>query len=125
MKWISMIVVLIVGVFLVYQLFMKKAPEGSPRGVAEKFHAAAVENDSQTIRSLCLDSAAASALEAAKAIFATKPEQNTFNRYLAKPKWVESETKADFALTSAFSGKIMTIEFKRVGNDWKISAVGY
>ena len=118
MKYIMLIVVLIVGGTVAYQLFLAKPPAGTPNATAKDFVDAALKNDLDAARALSVSAAAGQAERVAAQIHAAQPDPMSVR---FRPMRAESPRKG---LTAMFSGQILAIELIKEGEEWKIVMVG-
>lgn len=118
MKWVSLIVVLIVGGGLYYGLFMRPAPEGTLTITAERYVDAALANDMAAVEALCVEEGASSAKRVARVIHSVKPDANSF-------KWAEVATDEPDrkAVSGIFQGMPLQLDMTNVDGDWKIVSV--
>ena len=116
MKWVSLIVALIVGGFLAYQLFLAPPPAGTSKAVADAYLRAALKGDSAAIGALCADTAREGAVQTAAQIRATNQPVYAFSLQRMKPQLREAED----AFVAVASGKLLGIELARVNGKWKV-----
>ena len=114
-----MALVLVVGGFLAYKLFLAPPEAGTPDATADAFVKAAVANDDAKVRALCDESVADRAVQTAGAVRAAAPA-------LLHPSWQRMKTsskEAEYAAMALVSGRMLGIEMKRDGGVWKIVTV--
>ena len=118
MKWFSLVIVVMVGAVIVWTMFYRGSPEGTPYAVAEAYTEAALAGDEEKIKSLCTESAAATALQVARQIRQADPDPMSiaFKRMSADPPRT--------GLMWMFRGRMLGIELLKENEDWKIVHTG-
>jgi hypothetical protein len=117
MKWITLIVTLILGGMLVYQLFFTKPQAGSPKAVSQAYLDAALAGDVRAIQSLCQPAAVPSALTVAASLRAAPAgaDHVVFQNMETDPPRT--------GLTAMIGGRLMAIELEPGEGGWKIADV--
>ena len=124
MKFVMLIVVLMVGGFLAYKLFLGSPPEGSPNATADAYLKASLANDTEKIKSLCEASAVDAALQTA--IQLRGAVSGTMGLTFQNMK--TSVPGADEARMVLIQGRMLGIEMKHdpgSSGAWKILAATY
>lgn len=114
MKWFALIVTLMLAGMMMYGLFLREAPAGTPLAVAEAFAEAALESDDARIRSICATAVAGHALEIAAQIRLAPPP---FGAFSFSPV---TSPDARRAYAATFSGRLLQIALERDGERWII-----
>ncbi|MBN1868286.1 hypothetical protein JW916_13455 [Candidatus Sumerlaeota bacterium] len=117
MKWVYLIVVLVVGGWLAYALFMRPAPAGTPHATAEAYVKAAVANDMAAVDALCLPQAQSEARGVAQTLraLAGGTSMLSFSAMRTDPPRT--------GLSSLVQGRMLGIEMVKEGETWKIIEV--
>ena len=114
MKWAYLIVILIVGGGVYYWLSMREAPTGTISATAEAFVKAALANDAQKVRALCVAQGVSSAEDVAAKIRASGAIAVNFGFQAME---VDPPRRG---LTAMFSGRVLSLEMVQEGTTWKI-----
>ena len=120
MRFLSIGFVLVVAGGLVYFLFLggNQAPPNTKWATAENYVNAAIKNDMETVRKLCVASAVSQAEEAAKKINAAAPNPKgvQYQNTSAKPP--------NEAVSTVIASQVIVIEMIEEGGEYKIVNVG-
>ena len=119
LKWVYLIIVLILGGMLYYNLVLNKsAPPNTPQATAQDLMNAILKNDLTTAKSLFIPDALGNLDSVIKRVQSLNPDPISiqYNKMNAKPP--------NQGILVVFTGNMIAIELVKENGKWKIVNIG-